>query len=85
VSKRIKSIVHGDIIALYALRGYLAVQYPNHDIYCQIGGTNDSSRMLIQYEPDENLGVFDAGKINSAIEWLASRNEVCKTLRADHA
>jgi hypothetical protein len=37
--------------------------------------------MEIDYVPDENLGIFDAARIDSAIEWLASRNEACKTLR----
>jgi hypothetical protein len=82
VSKRIKSIVHGDLIALYALRGYLASQYPYHDIYCDIHGPHDDARLQIDYEPDVNLGIFDAGKLDSAIEWLASRNEACKTLMA---
>jgi len=83
VSKRIKSIVRGDIIALYALRGYLASQYPHHDIYGDIKGGNDSPRMRIDYEPDEALKIFDAGKLDSAIEWLATRNDACKTLRVE--
>ena len=85
MSERIYCTIRGDIIALYALRGYLAAQYPYHDIWSYVDGANDSPRMLLRCEPDGNLGLFDAGKIDSAIEWLASRNEVCKTLRADHA
>ena len=81
MSKRINCTVRGDIIALFALRGYLAYQYPYQDIHCEIKGTNDDARMEIDYVPDENLGIFDAARIDSAIEWLASRNEACKTLR----